>query len=93
MLREGARPEVVRDILGHANIDVTQNVYGKSWWAERVDAVTQPMPLKMPRKKRKRISLNPPQQEARIIRTGCANERPSGSVRGYQVTSIPAAIS
>ena len=28
MLREGARPEVVRDILGHANIDVTQNVYG-----------------------------------------------------------------
>jgi integrase len=30
MLREGARPEVVRDILGHANIDVTQNVYGKS---------------------------------------------------------------
>jgi hypothetical protein len=40
-LREGARPEVVRDILGHANIDVTQNVYGKSWWEERVDAVTQ----------------------------------------------------
>jgi hypothetical protein len=31
----------VRDILGHANIDVTQNVYGKSWWEERVDAVTQ----------------------------------------------------
>ena len=29
MLREGARPEVVRCILGHANIDVTQNVYGK----------------------------------------------------------------
>jgi hypothetical protein len=23
------------------NIDVTQNVYGKSWWEERVDAVTQ----------------------------------------------------
>jgi hypothetical protein len=33
--------EVVSDILGHANIDVTQNVYGKSWWKERVDAVTQ----------------------------------------------------
>jgi len=36
MLREGARPEVVRDILGHANIDVTQNVAartgGKSEW-------------------------------------------------------------
>ena len=26
MLREGARPEVVRANLGHANIDVTQNV-------------------------------------------------------------------
>jgi hypothetical protein len=32
MLREGARPEVGRDNMGHANIDVTQNVYGKSWW-------------------------------------------------------------
>jgi integrase len=41
MLREGARPEIVRDNMGHANIDVTQNVYGKSWWEERVDAVTQ----------------------------------------------------
>jgi integrase len=41
MLREGARPEVVRDVLGHASIDVTQNVYGKSWWEERVDAATQ----------------------------------------------------
>ncbi len=40
MLRVGARPEVVRDNMGHAEIDVTQNVYGKSWWEERVDAVT-----------------------------------------------------
>jgi hypothetical protein len=35
MVREGARPEIVRDILGHANIDVTHSVYGKSWWEER----------------------------------------------------------
>jgi hypothetical protein len=41
MLREGARPEVVRDILGHVNIGVTRNVYGKGWWEERVDAATQ----------------------------------------------------
>jgi len=34
VLREGARPEIVRDNMGHANIDVTQNVYGKSWWEE-----------------------------------------------------------
>jgi hypothetical protein len=29
-LRDGARPEVVRDILGHADFDVTQNVYSKN---------------------------------------------------------------
>lgn len=28
MLRTGARPEVTRDNMGHANVDVTQNVYG-----------------------------------------------------------------
>jgi integrase len=41
MLRTGARPEVTRDNMGHANIDVTQNVYGRSWWEERVQAVTR----------------------------------------------------
>jgi len=41
MLRQGARPEVAQDNMGHANIDVTQNVYGKSSWEERVDAVIQ----------------------------------------------------
>jgi hypothetical protein len=40
-LCEGARPDEVRDILGHANIDVTQNVYGKNCREEREDAVTQ----------------------------------------------------
>lgn len=42
MLREGARPEVVRDNMGHANIDVTQKrlrqeLVGRA----RVDAVTR----------------------------------------------------
>ena len=41
MLRTGATPEVTRDDMGHANIDVTQNVYGRSWWEERVEAVTR----------------------------------------------------
>ena len=36
-----ARPEIVRDDMGHANIEMTKNVYGKSWREERVDAVTQ----------------------------------------------------
>ena len=46
-LREGARPEIVQDTLGHANIAVTQNSYatagGKSVWMrspQAVEAVT-----------------------------------------------------
>jgi hypothetical protein len=37
----GSRPEVIRDNMGHATIDVTQNVYGKSWWDSRVEAVSK----------------------------------------------------
>ena len=33
--------EYVLDILGHVNIGVTQNVYGRSSWEERVDAATE----------------------------------------------------
>ncbi len=40
MGRAGARPEVIRDNMGHHDIDLAQNVYGKSWWEERVDAVS-----------------------------------------------------
>ncbi len=40
MLRSGVRAEVVRDNMGHSDIDQTQNIYGKSWWDERTDAVT-----------------------------------------------------
>jgi hypothetical protein len=31
---------VTRDNMGHANIDVTQNVYNRTWWEERVEAVS-----------------------------------------------------
>jgi len=34
MLRERATPVFVQDILGHANLDGAQNVYGNSWWKE-----------------------------------------------------------
>ena len=40
MSSAGARPEVTRDNMGHANIDVTQNVYNKTWWEERVESVS-----------------------------------------------------
>jgi len=36
----GARPEVTRDNMGHSTIDVTQNVYSKTWWEERASAVS-----------------------------------------------------
>ena len=36
----GVRPEITRDNMGHADIDVTQNVYNKTWLEERVDAVS-----------------------------------------------------
>jgi hypothetical protein len=32
MLDESARPAIVRNILGHVDIRVTQNVDRKSWW-------------------------------------------------------------
>jgi len=38
MLCEGARPEIVRDNLGHVDIRRDPGVYGKSCWEERVDA-------------------------------------------------------
>src|SRR6266849_10703724 len=41
MPREGARPEIVRDNMGSREMSRAQNVYGKSWWEERVDADTQ----------------------------------------------------
>jgi integrase len=31
----GVRPEVTRDNMGHATVDVTKNVYNKTWWEER----------------------------------------------------------
>jgi hypothetical protein len=36
----GVRPEVTRDNMGHSTVDVTQNVYNRTWWEERVEAVS-----------------------------------------------------
>ena len=33
--------------MGHSEIDVTQNIYGKSWWEERVDAVSDVVAMLM----------------------------------------------
>ncbi len=47
MGRAGARPEVIRDNMGHHDIDLAQNVYGKTWWEERVKAVSAAVDLFM----------------------------------------------
>jgi len=40
MSSAGVRPEVTRDNMGHSTVDVTQNVYNRTWWEERVEAVS-----------------------------------------------------
>jgi hypothetical protein len=39
MQRTGARPEIVRDNMGHSDVYITLDVYRKSWWEEPADAV------------------------------------------------------
>ena len=43
MRRFGARLEVARDNMGHAGSSgsITLDVYSKTWWNERVDAVSR----------------------------------------------------
>jgi integrase len=38
-MRTGASPEVTRDNMGHSTVDVTQNIYTGTWWAQRAAAV------------------------------------------------------
>jgi hypothetical protein len=38
--RIGVRPEVTLDNMGHATVDITQNVHNRAWWEKRVEAVS-----------------------------------------------------
>lgn len=40
-LGTGARPEVTRDNMGHSEIPTTLNLYSRTWWDERVNAVSR----------------------------------------------------
>jgi integrase len=40
MSSAGVRPGVTRDNMGHSTVDVMQNVYNRTWWEERVEAVS-----------------------------------------------------
>jgi hypothetical protein len=41
MRRTGARPEVARDNMGHSETSMTLDGYSRTWWDERVDAVSR----------------------------------------------------
>ena len=41
MRRTGARPEAIRDNMGHSQVSMTMDGYSRSWWDERVCAVSQ----------------------------------------------------
>lgn len=43
--RTGARPEIMRDNLGHAEIGIGLNVYSESWWDARVWMGRGEMPM------------------------------------------------
>jgi hypothetical protein len=36
----GIQPEVTPDNMGHARVGVTQKLYNKTWWEERVEAAS-----------------------------------------------------
>lgn len=38
--RTGARAEVARDNMGHSEIPTSLEVYSRTWWDERADAVS-----------------------------------------------------
>ncbi|HZD31493.1 MAG TPA: hypothetical protein VE779_07510, partial [Candidatus Angelobacter sp.] len=40
MRRTGARAEITRDNMGHSEIPTTLEIYSKTWWDERADAVS-----------------------------------------------------
>jgi hypothetical protein len=62
--------------MGHSDIDVTQNIYGKSWWEERVDAVSAAVDLFMattePKKDIKAERCRPAGQTHDVVHTVCA---------------------
>jgi integrase len=58
MRRVGGRLEVARDNMGHASStgSITLDVYSKTWWEERVDAVTAAVFTEPEEKEKKTIA-------------------------------------
>ncbi len=77
MRRMGGRLEVARDNMGHAGStgSITLDVYSKTWWEERVDAVTRVVeavftePEEQKEDNEKDVATAPP------LRTGACDDR------------------
>ena len=71
MRRMGGRLEVARDNMGHAGStgSITLDVYSKTWWEERVDAVTRVVEAVMTEPERKEEDAVTPRKPLR--KRGC----------------------
>ena len=78
MRRFGARLEVARDNMGHAGStgSITLDVYSKTWWVERVDAVTRVVDAVLAAQPEETESSSAPVQ-AREVEAGMKNSTPA----------------
>ena len=83
----GGRLEVARDNMGHAGStgSITLDVYSKTWWDERVDAVTRVVEAVMTEPEEKKEESTPsrrrsPSANADVTNSGnpFGNPRPLG---------------
>jgi integrase len=75
MRRMGGRLEVARDNMGHAGAtgSITLDVYSKSWWDERVDAVTRVVEAVMTEPEEKNEEENAAAQPKRLRQAANGN--------------------
>ena len=80
MRRVGGRFEIARDNMGHAGAtgEVTLDVYSKTWWDERVEAVTRIVEAVFTEPKEGRKEINTP-LKARAKSGSAVEWEPSGN--------------
>ena len=85
MRRFGARLEVARDNMGHAGSSgsITLDVYSKTWWSERVDAVSRVVEA---------VFAEPDEQEKEKIATPLKGLPLSGSGVDWEPSWEPQAV-
>jgi integrase len=83
MRRTGARPEAIRDNMGHSQVSMTMDGYSRSWWDERANAVSQAVaavfaaPAATPPEQTKNEDTKPGSQNSEWVPFwGCPNGNP-----------------